>query len=138
MNKKILRVLDANFNRLREGLRVVEEIFRLVKDRPGPARKIKTLRHRLTRCETALTGMGGKLISGRDSKRDPGRSPAYDRVKTRVGKKTLGDLYRANFKRCQEAARVLEEFAGLIKPGLVKTLKEIRFNLYDLEKQFVL
>jgi thiamine-phosphate pyrophosphorylase len=43
-----------------------------------------------------------------------------------------------NFKRAQEAARVIEEYAK-ISPAvhLSEKAKAVRFTLYDLEKRFM-
>jgi hypothetical protein len=49
-NKNTLRLIDANLNRLREGIRVVEDIFRYVYNDKETSSKLKTLRH-LSRLE---------------------------------------------------------------------------------------
>jgi len=45
-DERIYRVIDANLNRLKEGLRVVEDIKRYVFDDAKLAYKIKSLRHK--------------------------------------------------------------------------------------------
>ena len=45
-DERIYRVIDANLNRLKEGLRVVEDIKRYVFDDAEVAYKIKSLRHK--------------------------------------------------------------------------------------------
>lgn len=130
-SRRILRVLDANFNRLREGLRVVEEAERLVYDDARLARRLKLLRHEASACE-ALLPLKVRLRA-RDSENDVGRNI----ILGLEGKRTsLKALLGANFKRCQEAARVLEEFGKMADPRLSAGAKRIRFRLYDLEKYF--
>jgi hypothetical protein len=45
MNKNHLRLIDANLNRLREGIRVVEDIFRYIYNNKEISTKLKSLRH---------------------------------------------------------------------------------------------
>ena len=45
---KFLRVIDANFNRAKEGLRVCEDVCRFWLDEEVLTKKFKSLRHRLT------------------------------------------------------------------------------------------
>jgi thiamine-phosphate pyrophosphorylase len=48
-------------------------------------------------------------------------------------------LLCANFKRGQEAARVLEEYSKIVSAGSVPSLaKKARFTLYDLEKKLAI
>ena len=44
--ERLYRVIDANLNRLKEGLRVVEDVRRYGFDDLALAKKIKTLRHK--------------------------------------------------------------------------------------------
>jgi thiamine-phosphate pyrophosphorylase len=45
MTKENLRLLDANLNRLREGIRVVEDICRYIFNDKQTSQKLKNLRH---------------------------------------------------------------------------------------------
>ena len=47
--KKVYRILDANLNRAREGIRVAEDVARLYLNSESLARKFKSLRHRITK-----------------------------------------------------------------------------------------
>ncbi len=47
INPKIERLIDANINRLKEGLRVVEDICRYIHNDRNITSKIKELRHKL-------------------------------------------------------------------------------------------
>lgn len=117
---ELLRILDANFNRAREALRVLEDVARFHFDDAVAQSQLRSLRHRLSRVERAY---GPALVAARDSTRDVGReAPTGRRGDAR-------SIATANFKRAQEALRVLEECGTRGAPAL-------RFALYDLEKAF--
>ncbi len=124
-------MLDANFNRLREGLRVLEEIERLGHDDAVLSARLKNLRHEVSACE-ALLPMKKRLLA-RDSENDVGRTVTSGLESRR---KSLSVLASANFKRCQESGRVLEEFTKLVSAKAASRMKKIRFKLYDFEKVF--
>ena len=54
MNKNHLRLIDANLNRLREGIRVVEDIFRYIYNNKQISTKLKSLRH-IARTKTIMS-----------------------------------------------------------------------------------
>ncbi|MDR0303215.1 MAG: hypothetical protein LBH98_00360 [Chitinispirillales bacterium] len=128
--KHIYRVIDANLNRLREGLRVCEEYFRFIKNEKEPSQKLKKLRHCCRFLEENFEKE--KLFFYRDSVNDPF---AADFEAQETERKNVAELLTANIKRCQEAARVIEEFAKLCeKDSVSKISKNIRFELYAFEK----
>jgi thiamine-phosphate pyrophosphorylase len=59
-------------------------------------------------------------------------------TQSELSRATLNDLVIANFSRAQEAARVLEESFKLTDPQKSDTCKEIRYQLYQIEKDFYL
>jgi chromosome segregation ATPase len=127
---KILRVIDVNLNRLREALRVIEEHYRFLRTDKDRAASFKSLRHSL---EDIEAGIGReKLLASRDIASDPF---ANENRPEELVRATAADVLRANFKRGQEASRVLEEYAKVSPaPGLSQTAKTVRFSLYTLEK----
>lgn len=129
MTDKVYRVLDVNFNRLREGLRVVEDYCRLVCD-DNVALQIKDLRHDIRLLvdeEIALTS-----LAARSSETDIGRQTFTD---SEAERQDWSAVLQANLKRSQEAARVIEECAKLIsRPELSQGIKALRFRLYEMEK----
>ena len=120
------RILDANLNRAREALRVLEDIVRFSTDDSSLSGELKKLRHDLSGLAEKIYP---KLLAGRDSSRDVGRAT---REKTR---RDARGILIANFKRVQEAMRVLEEFAKLISVDAGNKLKRIRFRVYSIEKK---
>jgi thiamine-phosphate pyrophosphorylase len=128
MNKETLRLIDANLNRLREGIRVVEDIFRYIFNDKTTSSKLKSLRHlsRLSNYDA--------LLDTRDIKNDVLKSSTT----SEQSRENLKSILIANFKRAQESARVLEEFTKLISIQESENFKYIRYELYDLEKSITL
>jgi thiamine-phosphate pyrophosphorylase len=132
MNKKnIYRILDANLNRAREGIRVVEDMARLYFDNAKLSSKFKALRHELTAIAKKSFDQE-KLLSFRDSERDVGADSMGSLEKKRAD---LESIIQANLRRAQEATRVLEEFGKLINPNSARSFKRLRFKLYTLEQE---
>ena len=124
MNEKNqLRLIDANLNRLREGIRVVEDIFRYVYNDKETSFKLKSLRHlaRLENYEEIL------------KTRDVGNDVLRESIKSEQNRSDLYSILIANFKRAQESSRVLEEFTKLISIKTSENFKYIRYELYNLE-----
>lgn len=129
--KAIYRILDANLNRAREGLRVSEEIFRFVQNDPGLTRKFKGLRHGITAAVSGSKLDNGLLEQSRDSAQDPGRV-IHTEGEFRRG--SVGDILGANLHRVGEALRVLEEFSKILDSKASMAFKALRFRFYDVEK----
>lgn len=123
MNENYLRLIDANLNRLREGIRVVEDIFRYLYNDKQTALKLKELRH-LSRLKNYI-----ELLETRDVKNDVLRSS----IKSEQNRSDLSSILIANFKRAQESSRVLEEFTKLTSIKDSENFKYIRYELYNLE-----
>lgn len=121
------RLLDANGNRAREGLRVVEDLARLVWEDAAVQRRVKRLRHALRREEDRVPA----AARSRAVERDPG---ARVTLRSESSRATWQDLAWANLRRTQEALRVLEEIAKL-KPRRLDAgrFKRLRFEAYALE-----
>jgi thiamine-phosphate pyrophosphorylase len=113
-------------------LRTIEEFVRFVRNDPGLTRRLKEQRHSL---QNALSGFSqGDLLGARESGSDVGKaSTSSEKRRT-----TARCVAIANFKRCQEAARVLEEYTKLVRVPMAEEFKEIRFALYSIEKEFIL
>ncbi|MDR3012095.1 MAG: hypothetical protein LBU70_02655 [Chitinispirillales bacterium] len=126
----IYRILDANFNRLREALRVVEEFFRFIDENEEACVSLKGMRHLLTDMEKQI-GQDA-LLSNRDTGTDCFASESRPEEMNRSN--TI-DVLNANFKRAQEACRVIEEYSKAADAKDVsRQAKKIRFTLYTLHK----
>lgn len=123
----VSRVADANVNRFRDGLRVIEDTLRFARGNRlyAPVRRLRGDFSRL------FAGRRGMLVASRASDKDPGRASGQKKHAD------INELFRANFARCSEALRVLEEYARLRGANLPSTaeLKKIRFRLYVIEKK---
>ena len=129
----VLRILDASANRAREALRVLEDYCRFVLDDSFLTGELKTLRHKLTE---VLTGLGGlPLLAARDTLQDVGTALTTPQEQERSG---LAAVAQANGKRLQEALRSLEEFTKLHDANAARTLEQLRYQSYTLEKAIVL
>ncbi len=122
-----LRILDANLNRLREGIRVVEDICRYHKNSKELSLKLKNLRH-LSRLNNHHD-----LITCRDVLNDP----LKESTKSEKSRDSLESVILSNAKRAQESARVLEEILKLTDLNEAEKFKQIRYELYSLEKQIL-
>lgn len=126
----VFRILDANINRLREALRVIEEYFRFIESHEAVAVQLKQARHSLEEFERHLGS--GRLLAGRDTGSDPF---ANVNRPEEMGRATPQQIVRGNFKRAQEACRVIEEYTKITDvPHLSEKAKTMRFLLYAMEK----
>jgi len=130
--EKTLRIIDANLNRIGEGLRVLEDVSRLLLNNGDLSQQLKNLRHRLVIIEPALER---KLIQARDAAGDVGRDLE---VPGEAKHRDVSATVVANSRRVQESLRVMEEMAKL--PGAVldsEKYKQARFSLYTIEKEML-
>ena len=125
---KIYRTLDANLNRSREGLRVIEEIARLYLADRRLAKRLKLLRSELA---GTTRDIAAALIRARNAKGDVGAGIHSRKEKERLD---ILDVFTANSKRVEESLRVLEEFSKLINKKMGLQFKALRFKFYTLEK----
>lgn len=123
---RILRLLDANLNRCREGLRVLEDTARFAWDDEVLFQSFRKERHALDMITRKLYP---ELVSARNSAGDPGRAIPEK------GRARFESVVAANLRRCEESLRVLEEYGKLFSAGAGGKFKRIRFKIYDLEKQ---
>jgi len=122
---KIERLIDANFNRLKEALRLLEDTQRYIFDNKELSYAFKSLRHSLTPL----------FSSARVLHRDIEGDVAKTSIDSEMQREELIDLINANFFRAQESARVLEEAFKLSNPANSATAKNIRYALYGLHKK---
>jgi len=128
LEPKLFRLIDANLNRLKEGIRVVEDIYRYIYNNKEISKQLKELRHK------AKIENYDQYLKYRDIKNDVlKRSVESEKVR-----KDLKDLIFANLKRAQESARVLEESFKLIDLEKSELFKYIRYQLYNIEKDIIL
>ncbi|MFM9111459.1 MAG: thiamine phosphate synthase [Prochlorococcaceae cyanobacterium] len=118
------RLLDANLDRAREGLRVLEDWARFGLERPDLVTACKDLRQRLGRLHHS------RYKFARDTAKDPATGLSHPLQAERRG---AAAVVAANAARVQEALRVLEEFGRAGDPPLAAEAAAVRYALYDLE-----
>lgn len=124
------RIIDANINRAKEGLRVCEEITRFMLDDRRLTGQLKEVRHKIEAIIRRLPA-APKLLEARKSLIDVGRNIQAGELR----RKNLSDIFFANIKRVQESIRVLEEFTKLKNRNLAVGFKKIRYQAYEIEKK---
>lgn len=123
--------MDANINRACEGLRVAEEIARFVLQDGRLLEGLREIRHTVSSLGQGFSGLS--LLSSRDVKNDVGRSI---KVGNLVREDPLG-VARANLRRTEEALRTLEEFSRLKDHKQSVEFENLRFAVYDIEKEIL-
>ena len=132
MKPEIYRVIDANFNRSREGLRVCEDIARFILNSKSLSKDLKYQRHRISSILVSSRILPEKLTESRDSRGDVGGKPDSG---VEVPRMQVRDIFFANIERVKESLRVLEEFSKLVDIESSAGIHKIRFITYDIEKR---
>ncbi len=122
MNYIYRQIIDANINRVCEGLRVIEDYTRFSSQQKSATDTLARLRKQISHSETEHVRNLLPRNTGHDLR--AGEVPAK--------RPDIVSLLKANFKRVQEGLRVLEEYAG--NP----LYNAIRYQVYNLEKEVIL
>ncbi len=125
MDNSLHRVIDANLNRLKEGIRVIEDMARYADNDKTLSSRLKDLRH-LAKIDDIQP-----LLKSRDAQNDVLRPT----IESEMERSSIESIIIANYKRAQESSRVLEELYKVIDPSLSEKFKTIRYELYTLEKE---
>lgn len=133
MNEPHIRIIDANLNRAREALRVIEDHARFVLDDGPFAKRAKALRHSLLSIAAEIGPRN--LLEARDSDADVGRDA---RTATETLRGSAADVAAAAFGRLSEAARSIAEFGKLVSPDVAESAERIRFESYALQSALTL
>ncbi len=124
MDPRVAQLIDANLDRAREGLRVVEDWCRFALDSEDFVISLKDWRQRLGRHHHDI------YKQARSIDKDQGIGLSHPAQK---GRHSPLEIISANCARVQEALRVLEEFSREPDPDLSKNAALIRYGLYELE-----
>jgi len=121
---RIYQIIDANLDRAREGLRVLEDWARFGLGKEKYVKKIKNFRQIL----------GKNLLEVNKQS----RTHIKDKCKglthqEQINRKTSEQIISSNSARVQEALRVIEEFSRLHHHELSKIASKIRYEIYTLE-----
>lgn len=129
-NRGIYKILDANFNRAKEGLRVCEDIARFFLKDAMLAVALRKTRHSVTSALTK-TDLLPEMVYERNTRNDPGKDF------NGTMQSSCKALFLSNMQRVKEALRVLEELLKLIDMNSSRSMQRIRFKAYDIEKKAV-
>jgi thiamine-phosphate pyrophosphorylase len=124
----IQRILDANLDRAREGLRTIEEWCRFGLNNAALSQECKNLRQELAAWHTA------EIRAARHTSGDVGTELSHPQEEQR---ESLDKLLIANLCRVQEALRVLEEYSKLLNPLMSSSCKQMRYRVYSLESALI-
>jgi thiamine-phosphate pyrophosphorylase len=128
----VYRILDANLDRAREGLRIIEEWCRFGLNNSQLSSICKHLRQELGIWHTA------EIRAARDTQGDPGTDLSHPQEEERAD---ITSLLQANFCRVQEALRVLEEYGKLYHSQkdmqMGTACKQMRYQVYTLESNLM-
>lgn len=127
---KIERILDANINRAKEGLRVAEDIARFALDARGLTRELKTVRHQIDAILMKVPRARGFIVHRRSC--DDVGQHIYG---NELSRKDIGHILDANMQRVKESLRVLEEFMKLESVHAAGAFKSMRYHVYEIEKK---
>ncbi len=130
--KEIYRILDANFNRAREAMRVAEDCGRFALNDPAITALAKNLRSELT--ETLLGMPVEEMITSRDTPGDIGTEISSP---TESKRNNLQDVAAAACKRLTESLRTIEEYGKIVSPAQVLNIERMRYNAYTLEQRIM-
>lgn len=127
MNPPVLRLIDANANRAREALRVIEDYARFIRNDQPAAAALKQIRHDL---RSALASVHDHALLCRDTPGDVGTANATPAEQSRAD---LPAVITAAGKRVGEALRAIEEYLKTIDPQAAGRVEALRYRFYDLE-----
>ena len=127
-NSALFRILDANLDRAREGMRIVEEWCRFGINDADATAQLKHLRQSVAQWHTPA------IRAARDTPNDLGTALTHPEEATR---NSLAEVLQVNLVRTQEALRVLEEYGKLHSPEMSAACKQMRYQLYTLDSQLM-
>jgi len=120
----LCRILDANLDRAREGLRIIEEWCRFGLGSVDLAKECKQLRQELAVWHSI------DLRSARNTPNDPGTDLTHPQEEHRS---SVEHLLQVNFCRVEEALRVVEEYSKIYNPEMGAAFKQMRYRVYTME-----
>ncbi|MHC4717949.1 MAG: thiamine phosphate synthase, partial [Planctomycetota bacterium] len=127
--REIYRILDANLNRAREAMRVVEDFARFALDDAALSAAAKDMRSRLRELSAPLPADG--LLAARDTPADVGTEITSA---TEMARPDAAAVVAAAFKRLTEALRTLAEYAKIVAPATAEGFEALRYQAYTLER----
>tara|TARA_B100000212_G_scaffold113932_1_gene84963 strand:+ start:602 stop:1657 length:1056 start_codon:yes stop_codon:yes gene_type:complete len=123
-DQRIAQIIDANLDRAREGLRVLEDWARFALGRKDLVKLLKNFRQILGKHHLKVYKESRNFIN--DECIGLSHPEQYKRNNT-------SSIISSNAARVQEALRVIEEFSRDHNQNLCQISSEIRYEIYNLE-----
>ena len=131
--KEMNRLLDANINRVSEGIRVVEDVARFMYNQKEFSKELREKRHYLRKL---FIQKDNDFLNSRDTKKDVGIEITKDSLLDK--KSNIKHVVLGNFKRIQEGLRSIEEISKIsCDYSISKEVETLRYSFYNLEKEFM-
>ena len=124
----LYRILDANLDRAREGLRILEEWCRFGLNNAQFTEEFKSLRQELASWHRP------EFRAARSTHSDPGTGLTHAQESQRS---SIAQVLQANFCRVQEALRVLEEYGKIQDAAMGESFKQMRYRIYEIESELL-
>ena len=121
---RIFQIIDANLDRAREGLRVLEDWARFVLGKENYVERIKNFRQILGKNHLEVYKQSRNHIE------DNCKGLTHQE---QINRKTPEQIISSNSARVQEALRAIEEFSRVHNNELSKIASEIRYEIYHIE-----
>ncbi len=118
------RILDANLDRAREGLRVIEDWCRFGLNDSKLSEQCKSMRQTLGQWHRS------EFRSARDTDGDLGTGITHPFEAVRSD---IPQVLQANLCRIEESLRVLEEYGKIYSPEMGAVMKQLRYKTYSLD-----
>ncbi len=129
MNPTTLRILDANANRAREALRVMEDYARFSLDDGALSGSLKQIRHDFAEATASFVA---DAILHRDT---PGDVGTMTKTPTELHREDISHVVTAAGKRLGEALRTIEEYLKTVSAADAAKIESIRYRAYDIEQK---
>ncbi|MGI0491054.1 thiamine phosphate synthase [Alkalinema pantanalense CENA528] len=122
----LYRILDANLDRAREGLRVVEEWCRFGLNQAALTEQCKAMRQELAQWH---------LPEFRAARNTPGDLGTQMTHPQEAKRDSIAQVLQANLCRIEESLRVLEEYGKVHSAEMGAAMKQMRYKIYTLDSQ---
>jgi len=132
-DRTVLRIVDANLNRAREALRVLEEYARFALDDAVLTEAFKAARHKLV--QAVPSDLRETLTACRDILADVGRNAT---TISETQRDATQDVVRAAASRLTEALRAIEEYGKIVSPEFGAALEGLRYEAYELHRRLIM
>lgn len=137
MDSQLPRILDANANRAREGLRTAEDYVRFIVGDLHGAERLRMLRQGITDTLLTVPELERALIESRNVSSDPLQPDNWKDVLRRLDVELPLNVAHRGLKRAQEAFRVLEEYLRGSHNQQAERISKLRYSAYEEEQRLV-